>query len=224
MTDIAQDLISLIGSAPADLVGFYEHDALPDHPDSRVHLLPFGEARAYSLDMNSVPVFGRLGLWILDDANDSNPYAYISRGPCAGMVMHASHDGDARIAFASLAAFLAALRVVGEAGEDIDALPHEELHLSLDAEFEQLAREDSEDAVFLICTYLRASTALREAAQAALLGYGDFYVREALAAHIAHHPHAHYLAAAQVLAGDGHPQVAGAGKKAVGALHRAGIR
>jgi hypothetical protein len=224
MTDIAQRLAVLIGTAPPDLVAFYEKGELPSYPDSRIHLLPFGEARAYTLDMQGVPVFDRLGLWVLDDANDSSPYAFVSKGPCAGMVMHVSHDDDTRLAFASLPAFLDALRALGEGGGDIDDLAHDPLRLALDAELEALAREGSEDAVFLICAYLPASAPLGEAAQAALLAHGDFFVREALAEHIARHPRAQDAQAARQLAADAHPQVANAGKKATGALRRAVVR
>lgn len=223
MADIAAGIAALLGSAPPDLVAFYESGELPSYPDSRIHLLPFGEARAYTLDMQGVPVFERLGLWALDDANDSNPYAFVSKGPCAGMVMHVSHDGDARVAFANLATFLAALGAAGDNGQDIDDLAHDQLRLALDAEIENLAREDSEDAIFLISTYLPSSAPLGEVARDALLVHEDFFVREALAGHLARHPRAQDAASAQKLATDAHPQVAAAGKKAVGALRRAGI-
>jgi hypothetical protein len=174
--------------------------------------------------MQGVPVFERLGLWVLDDANDSNPYAFVSKGPCAGMVMHVSHDDDTCIAFASLTAFLEALRAIGESEGDIDDLAYDVLNLGLDAELENLAREDSEDAVFLICAYLPASAPLGEAAQAALLVHDDFFVREALAEYIARNPRAQDADTVRQLAADVHPQVANAGKKATGALRRAGFR
>jgi len=223
MPDHATEIAALTGSASSDLAAFYARGGLPSYPDSRIHCLPFGEARAYTLDMQGIPVVERLGLWMLDDANDSNPYAYVSKGPCAGAILHFTHDDDARITHASLAGFLAALQVLGGNGGDIDDLAPEALSLVLDAELEALAREDSEDAVFLINAYLPASGALLPAAQAALLGHEDFLVREALAAHLGRLPRAQDLAAVRQLAADAHPQVAVAGKAALDALRRAGI-
>jgi hypothetical protein len=224
MPDYAAEIAALLGSAPADLAAFYERGGLPSYPDSRIHCLPFGEARAYTLDVQGIPVVERLGLWVLDDANDSNPYAFVSKGPCAGAILHFTHDDDSRITHASLAGFLAALRVLGESGGDIDNLAPEVLSLVLDAELEALAHEDSEEAVFLINAYLSASGAPQDATRTALLGHGDFFVREALAAHLGRLSRAQDLAAVQQLAADAHPQVAAAGKAALGALRRAGVR
>ena len=224
MTDYAGEIAGTVGSAPADLVAFYARGALPDYPASRIRCLPFGQAQAYTRDMQGIAVAARLGLWILDDADDSNPYAYVTRGPCAGVVMHFSHDGQARLAHASLADFVAALEAAGAAGVDIDDIAAAELRLPLDKELEVLARgqgEGGEEAVFLLCAYLGASAPLQAGAQAMLLRHEDFFVREALAVHLARALRAQDLADVELLAADPHPQVAAAGRKALGALRRA---
>src|SRR5687767_8343647 len=102
MPDYASQVAAVIGSAPADLLAYYDNEVFPVYPDSRINCLPFDKAKDYSQKMRGISVVGILGLWVLDDANDSNPFAYISKGPCAGMIIHFSHDPEPRVAFSSL--------------------------------------------------------------------------------------------------------------------------
>jgi len=150
MLDYTSQMTAIIGSAPADLVAYYTAGIIPDFPASRIHCLPFHNAHEYSQKMQGISAVDRLGLWMLDDANDSNPFAYISKGPCAGMVIHFSHDSEAEIAFSALKGFLAALHDAGARGLDIDEITKEPIRVPLDHTIQELAAEGTDDATFLL--------------------------------------------------------------------------
>lgn len=210
----------IIGSSPDDLVALYASDSLPRYPDSRVNVLSFEKAAQYTASVARISVVARLGLWFLDDANDSNPYAYISRGPCSGMVIHFSHDDEPRISFRSLASFIAAMHALGASGGDIDEVTPDVISMPLAEPIRALASENSEDATCLISAYLRICPALDEATAEILLSHGDFFVREALARYILRNPASTLTRVAAALATDRHPQVAAVGKKAQAAIRK----
>src|SRR5690606_3366007 len=47
---------------------------------------------------------------VLDDPNTSNHHVYLSAPPCEGAVLFLDHDGDSRIVFSTLAAYVDAAR------------------------------------------------------------------------------------------------------------------
>ncbi len=220
MPDHASELIAVIGSAPADLLDHCRAGNLPKYPDSRINCLPFEEARNYSRKMQGIPVVDRLGLWVLDDANDSNPFAYISRGPCAGMVIHFSHDPEPELAFPSLERYLASMRDAGTRGIDIGDIAVERMDVALDRDIRELAAEGTDDANFLIVTYLPVTASLESETKERLVSHKDFFVREALAGFLAQRSAAEDVSIAERLAKDRHPQVARAAKAAVAATRR----
>jgi hypothetical protein len=213
-------IFRILGSDPNDLAALYEGDQLPIYPESRVNVQPFAQAEKYTSGMAGISIVDRLGLWFLDDANDSNPYAYISRGPCSGMVIHFSHDDEPRISFGSLARFVQAMHELGSSGRDIDDLSPDEISAPLAEPIRALASEDSEDATYLICAYLPICSALDEQTEEALLASDDFFIREALAMYLAEKPSSSRTRLATLLANDRHPQVADAGKKALAAVRK----
>lgn len=162
----------------------------------------------------------RLGLWVLDDANDSNPFAYISKGPCAGMVIHFSHDPEPQIEFASLSQFAAAMHSAGARGLDIDEVEKQPISVPLDQFIYELANEGTDDSTFLLTTYLPISAGLQKETKESLIAHDDFFVREAFAGFLAKTPSADDVALAEQLANDRHSQVARAGKAAVAATKR----
>lgn len=219
MADYASEISALIGNAPNDLVAFYRNAVNhPNYPEGRINCLPFQEAKEHTGDMKGISVVDRLGLWVLTDANDSNPYCYITRGPCCGLIIHFSHDPEPEIAFSSLKSFCAALNEAGVRGQDIDEVKKESIGLSLDTAMVELSEEDSEDAVFLLTTYLPVCSSLEAGTKSVLVGHADFFVREAFAVFLARIASGQDTALADRLAGDQHPQVARAGKSAVAAI------
>jgi len=174
MPDYTSQMVAVIGSAPADLLAYYHNAILPVYPDSRINCLPFDKAKDYSQKVRGISVVDRLGLWMLDDANDSNPFAYISSGPCAGMIIHFSHDPEPEIAFSSLKQFLSAMHDAGARGLDIDEIGKESISFPLDQAIRELAAEGTQDATFLLTTYLAVSAALQKETMASLVSHDDF--------------------------------------------------
>lgn len=218
MPDYASQIAAVIGSAPADLVAYYDAGVFPAYPASRINCLPFAKAREYSEALRGISVVDRLGLWVLDDANDSNPFGYISKGPCAGMIIHFSHDPEPEIAFANLGSFLAAVQSAGRCGIDIDKIAAEPTRIPLDGDLRELTSENTDDATFLLCAYLPVADGVSVATKESLAAHEDFFVREAFATFLARFPSSEDLAIAERLAADGHPQVARPGKSALSAV------
>ena len=220
MPDYTPQVVAVIGSAPADVLAYYNDAVFPVYPDSRINCLSFDKARDYSEKMRGIAVVDRLGLWMLDDANDSNLFAYISKGPCARMIIHFSHDPEPQMAFSSLGRFLASMHEAGKRGLDIDEIEKEPISIPLDQSIHELAAESSDDATFVLTTYLPICSALQKETKDRLLSHDDFFVREAFAAFIARSPSAEDVAIAEQLSNDRHPQVSRAGKTAVNATKR----
>lgn len=220
MNDFAAEIRGVIGDAPADLVAFYQAGDLPVFPESQIHCLSFAEALTYSRDFNQIDIPARLGLWVLDDANDSNPFAYIGKGPCAGMIVHFTHDADPRIKFATLGGFVRALRELGLGGGDLDEIGEEQVAVPLDIPIRELLAEDSEDVAWLIVLYLTVAAGLTQETKALLAFHGDFLIREAFAAWLLRNPLGDDLALAEQLTNDSYAQVVRPAKLAVAAILR----
>lgn len=220
MSDYSSQIAAVIGSAPADLIEYYRAGCLPNYPTSWINCLPFDKARDYSQTMQDIPVVDRLGLWVLDDANDSNPFAYISKGPCAGMIIHFSHDREPEIAFSSLEHFLASMHDAGSRQLDIESITKEPINVSLDRVIRELGEEGTDDATFLINIYLPISAELQKETKECLKRHEDFFVRESLARFLAARPFSEDEMIAEELAADQHAQVARAGKAAVAAIKK----
>ncbi|HEX5219964.1 MAG TPA: hypothetical protein VFZ59_10395 [Verrucomicrobiae bacterium] len=220
MSDCASQIETVIGSAPEELLACYQNGNLPTYPDSRINCLPFEKAKEYSQKMKGISVVDRLGLWVLDDANDSNPFAYISKGPCTGMIIHFSHDPEPQMEFSSLSLFVTAMHNAGVRGLDIDEIEKASISVPLDQAIRELTKEGTDDATFLLRTYLSITSTLQKETKDALVAYDDFFVREAFSAFLAKTPSAEDVPFAEQLANDKHPQVAQAGKAAVSATKR----
>lgn len=218
--DHAGDLIAILGSAPADLLEYYQREQFPEYPQSSIHGLSFEKARDYSRALNRIPAMAPLGLWALDDANDSNPYTYISKGPCAGMILHLSHDDSSEIAFGSLAKFVEAMHRAGGNALDIGEIEPQPEPRPLNDELWSLATKDNEDATFLIAIYLPIAADLQPDTKTVLASHGDFFVREAFATFLADNGSSEDLSLAEDLLADAMPQVARAGEAAVRTIRR----
>lgn len=211
---------------PDEVVAFLAEAQELNNADLGINILSAEQSRSYSEALHGFSATAELGLVALDDANDSNPYCYISNGPAAGMVLHYTHDGAPQIKFESLAAFRAALAELPGNGTTMWDLPFEEfepvgLVSALGSEAAALlSHPDSDHAEFLLCLYM-PHTPLEDAELVkALAGHVSFFVREAVAVAIAERPTPELLAVAERLAEDEHPQVARPGKKALGAVKR----
>ena len=156
----------------------------------------------------------------LDDADNSNPYCYVTKGPVRGAILYLCHDGESGVAFASLHDFLAASDSAIANGTWLDDIPHDDTLAGLDRK----AVGDhvrgilgDEERVEELCVLLPLLDTTDVALMTAL---SDFFVREALAVMLVSHPNSNLQAICEQLACDRHPQVAGPGMRALAAVNR----
>jgi hypothetical protein len=169
--------------------------------------------------LRQIPIANLLGLVVLDNANDSNPYCYISHGVAAGMVAHFNHDREPRIEFACLREFEAFLRKLratgGELGESVPPSPFHPDQTALSTELKRLCEEENQpDAEFLLCLYIPLLHGEHGSLLLQLSRHSDFFVREAIAEAIAGNALHNTAPALRVLVEDPHPQVRAAAKRA----------
>lgn len=120
MTDFLTRIRTVLPEAHAELAELYSDEVFPDYPESRIQLLEFDAAFEYTKALVGWLIPDELGLWVLDDANDSNPFCYITKGPCQGAVLHLHHDDESTVDFPDLQSFVAAMHGAGNDGLDID--------------------------------------------------------------------------------------------------------
>jgi hypothetical protein len=182
-------------------------------PELHINPLSPEEAAQQSDAMAETSIFGELlGLVVLDDANDSNPYCYISRGLGAGMVLHHEHDGTIAIRFPDLASFGEELQSAVARGDDIQDLRHPPRlrhpdQATLRAELRARLTGGDDDAEPFARVFLPlldpADVETLELASAA----EDFAIRESAAEVMVRHPLPEHLPLAARLAVDGYAQV-----------------
>ncbi len=210
-------------SPPDDLVAHFAADRLPADSALSINFLPLAQAIEYTAGVQGHAVLGEpFGLIVLEDANNSDPYCYVTKGPVRGAVLHLRHDDDPVVAFSSLERFLAAIDQAIADGTWIEDLARGNVRDEIDraAVAEHVARLVDDGLVEEICVLvplLESDVPL----MTALSQHPDFYVREAVAEHIALFPGTDLLPIVQALAVDRHSQVARPGRRALSAVNRA---
>ncbi len=168
--------------------------------------------------MRSHPTLKLLGGVVLDDPGTSNHHVLLTAEPLAGAVLYLNHDGDTRVVFASVEAFLEATKQARSGECDVEDFhprisPSAPDQKSLTALIRQLlaSSEDDDIAVQLIPSLdLSDLDLLRELAL-----HGNFFIAEAIAIEIAKRPAEQLGEIAALCAGHAHPQAANAGKRAL---------
>ncbi|MGV3662357.1 MAG: hypothetical protein ACO1TE_19395 [Prosthecobacter sp.] len=217
----AQSIQELLGTAPEDLVAYFERGPFQGKPGTNVKGLPLDKSLSYTRAIHERTIIGRpMGLFALNDSNDSNPYCYVSRGPCAGAILHLHHGDSSAVAFRSLASFLAAVTALKDDQWMDDIQPGQPLSFDTAAELARMAGDPASDFDVFAPIYLRATTTLPDSLKASLAGHSNFFVREAFAWWLQTAGTAADLALAQGLATDKIGQVADAAKKALPRIQR----
>jgi len=217
MIDPNPVISEVLGGCSDELAAFYASNQPKTDIRERAHLLDLNAACEYTKALIGIPVVERLGLWALNEANDSNPYCYISKGPCSGAVIFFSHDPEPEIRFSSLANFVSSISEVN----DLESLrPEPGLSFDLDTEIASLLDEDTDDAAFLLATYLPRASRLSAANLSTLGCHPDFLLREAFAWFLQNQGGLDELEIATRLTQDSSPQVARAAKGAVAAIRK----
>ncbi len=223
--DLRVELEKLIGDPPDDLVEFYVKGFNKEYADLEFGFLGLEQAIEYTRAIADLYIADNMGLFTLNDADDSNPFCYITKGIAKGKILHLMHDGEGRIKFNSLKDFLRECKSVDE--HDIDVYSIDWNHESLVANqsalaevLDSLATKPEDTAVELMLLYIP----LLDGADVSVFErhclHEDFYVREYLANRIVELASPKLLPVAEKLAADQHSQPAEAGKRAVSAIKR----
>lgn len=187
MSTIRSQMQRYVEDPPDDLVGFYESGQLPCEPSLFIRVLDFAEALERTQKLHEYVILGEpLGLWELDDANDSNPYCYITRGLARGCILHLRHDGDTVVEYASLGAFIAAIQIAIAGRLRIEDLPNKDLHPQvnqndLSERIRHLAAEDTVDGECELTVLIPLLDVSKRELISELAVHGNFYIREAVA-------------------------------------------
>lgn len=175
-----ESLTSVLGIAPQELVSYFEAENFRYLPYSRIRCLPFLEAVNYTRDILSLSVGEHFGLFVLDDAQDSNPYCFVSRGPCAGSVLHLRHDGDVSISHRSLDSFFGAIDALSDEADIRDLPSDPDLVFDTVSTLQSLLASQR-DIDVLVPIYLPVTRDIPHETRQDLAMCDDFYVREAFA-------------------------------------------
>ena len=115
------DKETFIHEAPQEVLHFLSRsEKLNSSKEVMINILSIDESFEYSKALRSIKHAEYLGLIALNDAQDSNPYCYISQSVTTGMIIHFSHDPEPRIKFSSLDDFENALNLLKDVGHHID--------------------------------------------------------------------------------------------------------
>ena len=204
---------------PSEVLAFLSRRSDLNSPELMINVLDVDTSAEMTSAMRSIGVGRHLGLVVLVDANDSNPYCYITGGVAAGMVVHFNHDPEPRIEFESLhsfEAFLLGLRSRGqELGEVEVASPSHPSQVALAVVLSELARATEDvNAESLICLYLPLLRGEHAKVLEILATHESFFVREAVAEAIRSALLPESGAVLRALAADSHPQVRSAAVRA----------
>ena len=221
MTDLLSQMRAVLPEAPAELAELYARGSLPAYPDSRIEFIEFDAALEHTKALAGWVIPNALGLWVLDDANDSNPFCYITKGPCRGAILHLHHDDDSTVDYPDLQSFVAAMHSAGGDGVDIDDMTKAAAP-SFDCTdvIRPLLQDDSEESESMICLYLGCTGELPSDLVADMVGHESFFIRESIGRWLSKHPAEQHLAHAETLASDRYPQVSVQGTAARKAINR----
>lgn len=166
----------------------------------------------------SHPAVQTFHAYVLDDEGTSNHHLLMTAAPLAGAVFFLSHDGDSRVVFDSAAQFLTAVREAHVQEVSVSEFhPHQSPMVKDQAalaDFIRTLHERGECSDLIVS--LVPSLDLEDLSLLQLLvSDADFYLGEAVAMEIEKRPSRTLLPIAIACASHRHPQVAGAGARAV---------
>ena len=221
---VVEKMEQFCDAPPDDLVAHFSGDYFPNDRELAINILRLDEALKYTEGIQEHAVLGRpFGLIALDDANNSNPFCYITKGPTRGSILYLCHDGESRITFSSLRDFIAAIEVAIAERTWIEELrPDATLSaLDSDAVAEYVARLlENGDHTEEICVLIPLLNTSKLKLMESLAKHHDFFIREGVAHQIAANPNVALLDFCNLLATDKHPQVARPGQQALAAVKR----
>jgi len=216
---VAED-VDPFAAAPAELWAYFREAPTLVADDLGIHPLTAAESLAYSRALHKFALGERLGLVVLDDANDSNPFCLVTKGLLRGSVLHLVHDDAPHVRFDSLAAFRRSLVEARDQGLHIDDLPVPPLQPFGDQPalanlLAELSREAGDWAVEQLCLHVPLLVPQDPVLLARLATHKDLFVREAVAELLVERPRRGLEAIAQRLAADSYRQIADPARRAL---------
>jgi len=210
---------------PESVIEFLRSVANLRDPALRINPLSPEEAALETERLRQIPIVERLGLIVLDDANDSNPHCLVTTGPASGMVAHFSHDPEPSLAFASPSAFREALGSAHDHSKSIDELERCEIspaqdQTSLQTELNDLlAAAHDEEAVMLLSLFLQLLDPTDAETVGRAASHVDFLVRECASLFVDAHPDPNLRDVALALSKDEYPQVSAPARRALRSMN-----
>lgn len=211
---------------PDEIAAYFLEMPVIPRPAQRINPL----SKSDSVEMHRMyadfdPIVRDLGLFPLDDANDSNPYCYVSKTPMAGAIFHYCHDGDRRFTHQSINSWVAAMNGIND-NQGIDDLVLEPEAVK--------ARSTAELSYFVMSTFDEVSGLCDEITVHLVQGLDascrnnlekmanakDFFLREAVAECISSKPDPSLKEIAEKLSRDDYPQVVTPARSGLAAINR----
>lgn len=198
---------------PAELASYFSDITLNEYAESRIRPLSRNESTALHKELIEYhPIYRELGLFPLDDAEDSNPYCYVSKTPMKGRIFHYTHDDSPSFKFSNLNNWVDALNKTGASSKDIDEIEYEkridaedviQLCRHIDSTYDSANQSYAESTVYLIQGLDEYCFTLIEK----LSENNNLFIREAVARFIGKKPSLTYKKIAETLANDKYEQV-----------------
>lgn len=226
MTHTSMKLAEIFKTVPPELAAYFTQvvdGSLSGREDLELNLLTVSDAARWTTGvLNFHPVVSFFRGVILDDPNTSNHHVYLSESCCSGAVFYLDHDGDSRIVFPTLAAFLDAARRALNTLQPLTAFhPDTGVQLVDQRALSELITGllDGEFDCDSVVVSLVPSLDLTDVSLLERLAVDDdFYVAEAVGDAISLRPRTDLAAVAESCQRHRHSQAAKAGSRAVAAI------
>mgnify|MGYP003335744230 FL=1 len=111
-----------LAEAPLELLEYFDEAVTLKATDLSINPLTRQAAAEYAVSIRQIPVGEQLGLVPLEDADNSKPFCYITKGPAKGMIFQFNRGDGQGLRYPSLASFVSALRQAKANGIEIDDL------------------------------------------------------------------------------------------------------
>lgn len=225
MTDT---LAKLFDNVPPDLASYFaivSAGAFAARNELELNLLSVADAVRWTEDFRDFhPIVQVLDGVILDDPNTSNHHVYLSKPPCAGMVLYLNHDGDSRIVFPTLASFLETAHQAVQTGTWLETFhPETDILVTDQSGLSSLigglcdGQYDC-DATLVVVALIPSMDLTDLTLLQRLVVDDDFFIAQAVGDAVARRPRRDLEAIAVACMQHSHPQAAEAGARAVAAI------
>jgi hypothetical protein len=210
---------------PPDVLDFFARAEELSSPSLAINPLAEDRARTYTTAIRQLAIGDAFGLIALDDANDSNPYCYMSGGPAEGMILHLQHADTSTIKFPSLSSFRDALADAKRAGTHIqDLKPCRIAPLREQGPLIQFLESCMdpryEGGDLLIDVLLPLLNPEHVSLLERLSTHTNFFIRESVAHFIFNNPLLQFQSLAERLAEDRYHQVSNPARQALGSIRK----